>query len=981
MSYLYKLIQAGDASALDKELNTWASAMTQPSPDIFNPQDENGFTPLTLAADLNRLDMVQILLKYRSSGLNVNQSDGRNRTALRVAATKNYAQIVTALLDAGADPSLKDQNGKDALHLTVNSMGKIHESVLTVLALLPHLAADDSTLKNLHLILHLMTHTRDYNANSSDINKIKVKVTEIQFSVHDDDVWDTYKALADTSLVSHHVMLFSLASWPKWQHSLQVYLPQWGAVKGKYVDDLKTAAGATAAADAKTHSPVDNKAAALSIAAAMAIATHVIADPKSDAKDKSISEKKFDINFQDQKGDTALHSAVAGAAATLIDYGANVNARNKAQQTPLMTAASEANIPVVKTLLEQGSDVKAVDIRGNTALDLVLKLDERYQAVAMLDTVKLLVMYGVVVTEKTLKKSRGQAIRKILMTGLLMTAMKTPEAAPDGITPFLKKPAPARHTAFEALLKQDDLKFLEYELEPDFTNADGETILSIAASDEFFTRALRPLFLTDLPQNSSNQTRVNYCLELAVCKGYLNSITALVKLGGNMHHVIDEDGNSILMAAAGFRNGSLQALIPLPLSLSARAAASDQEVDAKTDAKVVSAHQSNLEARNRRQQTALLLAADSRMPKNVSHLLALGAKVNVADNTDHTPIYTAVLRSDVDSIEAICNYPHDPKTLMTRPQGETLSLMQQARKIRDAQQREAVMKQLLAVGALPTEELLQTPLLSMISKGANQAGSKEIKKLLGRIFTVAAYGVLFKSKDKDTLPIQHLLDMKLAFEPGIREELLADLLSAAPHTQLARLDSATKTAAAKHMTIANVLQKYEKHFDIIDFALYLNQRCGGKQDDDLKMRAQPFVNLAQFATRVDSKIATDPATAAQLTKILTDGVQATKRKWDSPGSWVGSHECAEILSGLQATLSGKRSVEKFKEQWNEFNKFRTSYPEHFTQLTIYLTHHHSSVVALMQSVGALLLSHPATVEEIDAADAKRELGATAAALH
>ena len=52
----------------------------------------------------------------------------------------------------------------------------------------------------------------------------------------------------------------------------------------------------------------------------------------------------------------------------LLDKGADVNAKDDKERTPLMSAAYRGYLEVVKLLLEKGADVKAKDKGGLTAL-------------------------------------------------------------------------------------------------------------------------------------------------------------------------------------------------------------------------------------------------------------------------------------------------------------------------------------------------------------------------------------------------------------------------------------------------------------------------------------------------------------------------------------------------------------------------------------------------------------------------------------
>jgi ankyrin repeat protein len=82
----------------------------------------------------------------------------------------------------------------------------------------------------------------------------------------------------------------------------------------------------------------------------------------------------------DKRGYTALHWAVAQPSAdstsqlncvrTLIDAGADANARNEDGITPLMNAAWFGCRDSVKELLRRGADSSVRDTKGRSARDL-----------------------------------------------------------------------------------------------------------------------------------------------------------------------------------------------------------------------------------------------------------------------------------------------------------------------------------------------------------------------------------------------------------------------------------------------------------------------------------------------------------------------------------------------------------------------------------------------------------------------------------
>jgi uncharacterized protein len=69
-----------------------------------------------------------------------------------------------------------------------------------------------------------------------------------------------------------------------------------------------------------------------------------------------------------------LHSAVASQnvtiATTLLDQGAEVNARQNGQFTPLHGAAQNGQVEMVELLLEHDADVAAQAVQGQTPLDM-----------------------------------------------------------------------------------------------------------------------------------------------------------------------------------------------------------------------------------------------------------------------------------------------------------------------------------------------------------------------------------------------------------------------------------------------------------------------------------------------------------------------------------------------------------------------------------------------------------------------------------
>jgi ankyrin repeat protein len=80
--------------------------------DVNAPLPKVGSSPLLLACDMQRLEVVKMLLA-RGAAVNVPDSDGD--TAIGLAAARNRPDIVRLLLAAGADKNIRNRSGKSAL--------------------------------------------------------------------------------------------------------------------------------------------------------------------------------------------------------------------------------------------------------------------------------------------------------------------------------------------------------------------------------------------------------------------------------------------------------------------------------------------------------------------------------------------------------------------------------------------------------------------------------------------------------------------------------------------------------------------------------------------------------------------------------------------------------------------------------------------------------------------------------------------------
>ncbi|KAF4456094.1 hypothetical protein F53441_1709 [Fusarium austroafricanum] len=139
-----------------------------------------------------------------------------------------------------------------------------------------------------------------------------------------------------------------------------------------------------------------------------------------------VEKKGVDINARDADGHTALHVLAAGtywwqaaqAIPYLISKGANMEARDDRNRTPLLHALMEKGtfrITATKLLIANGADVNVVDSEGNGCLSTAAFNEE---------ITRLLVSHGAEVSPKTIFVAI-RAMNPDLLT-ILLSSPKTP---------------------------------------------------------------------------------------------------------------------------------------------------------------------------------------------------------------------------------------------------------------------------------------------------------------------------------------------------------------------------------------------------------------------------------------------------------------------------------------------------------------------------------------------------------------------------
>jgi len=141
----------GDMVALSQ---IWKS-----EPSQLNAINDEGYSPLVLAAYHDQYEAVQFLLQHKASP----NTTSKHGSPLMAATVKGNLEIISLLLNYKADPNLIDPNGTTALHYA--SMFKLNEiaAQLLVFKADPNLkdnrgnsSADYAKLTNNEMLINLL---------------------------------------------------------------------------------------------------------------------------------------------------------------------------------------------------------------------------------------------------------------------------------------------------------------------------------------------------------------------------------------------------------------------------------------------------------------------------------------------------------------------------------------------------------------------------------------------------------------------------------------------------------------------------------------------------------------------------------------------------------------------------------------------------------------------------------------------------------
>jgi len=313
-----------------------------------NARDWFNWTPLHLASFEGRANSMQLLIQH---GADVNARDGVNSTPLHLASSKGKADSAHLLIQHGADV-----NPRDGINWTPL-----------------HRASSDGDADTMQLLIH---HGADVNPRDKD-----------------------------NSTPLHLVFMVSAKS-------VQLFIQHWADITGQYHDDFMWDAivqavevlllhGADVNARNKRNSTPLHLASSEGDTDSVKLLILYGADVNARDKDNStplhvvfmVSAKSVQLfirhwaDITGQYHDDFMWDPIVQAVEVLLLHGADVNARNKRNSTPLHLASFKGYADSMQLLIRHGADVNARDEDNSMPLHLA-------STKGKVDSMQLLIQYG-----------------------------------------------------------------------------------------------------------------------------------------------------------------------------------------------------------------------------------------------------------------------------------------------------------------------------------------------------------------------------------------------------------------------------------------------------------------------------------------------------------------------------------------------------------------------------------------------------------
>ncbi|XP_065256902.1 kinase D-interacting substrate of 220 kDa isoform X9 [Emys orbicularis] len=344
-------------------------------------RNENGQTPLMLAAEQGNLEIVQELLR---KGANCNLEDADNWTALISAAKEGYVDIVAELLNCNVNLEHRDMGGWTAL------MWASYKGCTKVAELLLEKGANPNVTGQVSIYPIIWAAGRGH----SDIVHL---LLQHGAKVNCSDKYGT-TALIWAARKGHlecvkYLLQMGADVDQEGANSMTALIV---AVKGGYTDSVKEILKRNPNVnltdkDGNTALMIASKEGHTEIVQDLLDAgTYVnIPDRSGDTVligavrgghveiVRALLHKYADIDIRGQDSKTALYWAVEKGNATMVrdilQCNPDTEMCTKDGETPLIKATKMRNIDIVELLLDKGAKVSAIDKKGDTPLHIAIR--------------------------------------------------------------------------------------------------------------------------------------------------------------------------------------------------------------------------------------------------------------------------------------------------------------------------------------------------------------------------------------------------------------------------------------------------------------------------------------------------------------------------------------------------------------------------------------------------------------------------------
>jgi ankyrin repeat protein len=397
------------------------TSMTGPiitGPHIFNSGREKdaGETPLHVAAEFGRLDVVRLLL---AKGADVNAKGANSQTPLYLACEKHHHDVVKLLLGKGADAQARNEWGATPLHPSISD--KTCVELLLAAKADPNVADQQGQTPLFEAAYH-------GHAESAQLLLAQEAKLDLYSACLLGKVEDVKKFVAENprSLDAPLPMKFSLNETPLMLAARSGHVPvvEFLVAKGAAFDPAKVTWPSplvVAAMHGRTKvvewflahgvdvdARPDNEKTALMEACdfgqfeTVRLLLEKKADPKLKVKFWGSalhcigqeapawgprSDTKAKVNPDRIKRDVEI-------ARLLIDAGADLKAKNSFGGTPLHEAANRGQAEIAELLIAKGADVNARDQFGRTPLRYAQPRDDGHRERDTKDVAELLRKHG-----------------------------------------------------------------------------------------------------------------------------------------------------------------------------------------------------------------------------------------------------------------------------------------------------------------------------------------------------------------------------------------------------------------------------------------------------------------------------------------------------------------------------------------------------------------------------------------------------------